>query len=161
MADWVIKDVASSVPFDNATNGFVATDTQAAIEEVKTYGEGFPRAGLALIANGTVSNNQWISYSELLPNTPVGPWAVNTKLHEISWSNTNTNVAFSLEFYKNGVTAGDLFYTMAVTSPNTGYGYISGLSYTFNAGDYIRIKYIDQGTNASDFALVLWISRIP
>jgi hypothetical protein len=155
-----VNPVAESVPFDNGSNGFTADNTQKAIEEAKTNAEGFPRAGLPLIANGTVSNNQWIAYSELLPNTPIGPWAVNVKLQEISWSNTNTNVAFSLEFYKNGTAPGNLFYTMTVTSPNSGYGYVSGLNYSFVAGDYVRIKYIDQGTNCADFGLILWISRI-
>lgn len=48
--------VAASVPFDNATNGFAATDAQAAIEEVKTGGNGvtppffFSRSGSTLAA---------------------------------------------------------------------------------------------------------------
>jgi hypothetical protein len=155
------NDVASSVPFDNSTNGFTSTDTQAAVEEARRYSEGFPRAGLTLIANGTTSNNQWVAYTDLLPNTPVGPWAVNVKLHEISWSNTTSNVSFDLEFYKNGTAIGNLFHTLQVRSTNPGYGYVNGLTYEFAAGDYLKVKYIDQGTNATDLAVILWISRIP
>jgi len=154
------SEVAESVPFDNTDTTFTSDNVQDALEEVKTYGEGFPRAGLPLMANGVVTNNQWISYNELLPNTPIGPWAVNIRLNELSWSNTNTNVSFDLLFYKNGTTAGDLFYTYQVRNSATGYGYVAGLTFDFNAGDYVRIKYVDQGTNCADFAVILWISRL-
>jgi hypothetical protein len=152
-------DVAGSIPFDNASNGFVAEDTQAAIEEAKQNAEGFPRAGLPLLANGTVSNNQFISYSELLPNTPIGPFPVKLKLNELMWSNTNLNVSFSLQFFLNG--SAIPFYTYSTVNDADGMGYASGLSYLFAAGDYIKIKYIDQGTNCADLGLVLWISRVP
>jgi len=42
-----ITPVAKSVPFDNSTNGFASTDTQAAIEEVK----GKLKAGIVLAAS--------------------------------------------------------------------------------------------------------------
>jgi len=151
--------VAEAIPFDNSSNGFTADNVQTAIEETKTYNEGFPRAGINLINNGSVSNNQFISYSELLPNTPIGPFPVKLKLNEIMWSNVNTNVSFDLQFFLNG--SATPFYTYSTVNDADGMGYASGLTYTFNVGDYIKIKYIDQGTNASDFALVLWVSRLP
>jgi hypothetical protein len=33
-----ITPVAKAIPFDNSTNGFIASDVQAAIEEVKSSG---------------------------------------------------------------------------------------------------------------------------
>jgi hypothetical protein len=75
------------------------------------------------------------------------------------WSNVNTNVSFDLQFFLNG--SATPFYTYSTVNDADGMGYASGLTYTFNVGDYIKIKYIDQGTNASDFALVLWVSRLP
>lgn len=155
-----ITPVSRQIPFDNTTNGFVASETQSAIEEAKQNAEGFPRAGIILLNNGTVTNNQFISYSELLPNTPIGPFAVKTKLNEISWSNQTTNVQFRIDFYKNGTAPANLFYTLTVTSPNSGYGYVSGLNYTFDPGDILRLIYRDDGTNASDFSTTLWVSRI-
>jgi hypothetical protein len=154
-----IKDVANSIPFDNSSNGFISDNAQSAIEEAKQNSEGFPRAGIVLIANGVVSNNQFISYSDLLPNTPVGPFPVKLKLNELMWSNTNLNVSFDLLFYLNG--SATPFYTYSTVSDADGMGYASGLSFSFAVGDYIKIKYVDQGTNASDMALVLWVSRIP
>lgn len=145
--------------FDNSTNGFTATNVQAAIEEAKANAEGFPRAGIPLVSNGVVSNNQWISYSELTPDTKI-VFPVKSKINEITWANTNLNCDFDLLFYKNGTGAGELFYTLQVRASNPGYGYVSGLAYTFAAGDYMKIKYVDQGQNASDFVLVPWVSRI-
>jgi hypothetical protein len=90
----------------------------------------------------------------------VGPWAVNIRLNELSWSNTNTNVSFDLEFYLDGTAPANKFYTLQIRNNAVGYGYVAALEYDFNAGQYIRVKYVDQGTNCSDFALVLWISRL-
>lgn len=152
--------VAKSVPFDNSSNDFVATNVQDAIEETKQYGEGFPRAGIRGAYNGVVGNNNWLGPTELLPNTPFVTFAVKTKLNEISWSNQNTNVAFRIEFRLNSKT-GTIFHILTVTSPNGGTGYENGLSYEFDAGDVIFAQYLDDGTNCSDMDLTLWISRIP
>jgi hypothetical protein len=152
--------VARTVPFDNSTNGFVSTETQSAIEEAKQNAEGFPRAGMRSTYNGTVSGNQWLGPNELLPNTPLIVFPVATKLNEITWSNQTTNVAFRIQFRRNSRT-GTIFYTLTITSPNSGFGYVSGLNFTFSPGDTIHAQYLDDGTNVSDFDLILWISRIP
>lgn len=154
------KDVAESIPFDNATNGFTADNTQAAIEEAKQYTEGFPRAAIRGTYNGVVSGNSWLGPNELLPNTPFITFAVNIQINEISWSNQNTDVAFRVQFRLNSKT-GTIFHTLTVTSPNSGTGYQSGLSYILNAGDTIYAQYLDDGTNCSDMDLILWVSRYP
>jgi hypothetical protein len=151
--------VAESTPFDNTGNDFVSDNVQDAIEEAKQNAEGFPRAGIRGVYNGTVGNNNWLGPSELLPNTPFVVFPVNTKLNEITWSNQTSNVAFRIEFRTVSKT-GTIFYTMQVTSPNPGYGYISGLNFTFSPGDVIYAQYLDDGTNCSDMDLILWISRI-
>jgi len=150
---------AENSPFDNSTNGFTADTVQEAIEEVGFNVEGFPRAGIRSTANGTVSNNQWIGPTELLPNTPTLVAPVSLKINEITWANQNTNVSFRLDFRLNSKT-GTIFYQLNVSSPNSGYGYVTGVDYTLNAGDAIYVQYIDLGTNASDFDLVVWISRV-
>ena len=67
------KDPAAAVPFDNETNGFTATDVQAAIEEAKLTG-GVARYAVPLIYNGTVGDNAWITYSNNRKNsTPIAP----------------------------------------------------------------------------------------
>lgn len=160
-----VKDTAWSVPFEtepSRANGFPAAydKVQLAIEYAKQNAEGFPRAGMRSCYNSTVGNNTWLGPNELLPNTPLLILPVKTKLNEISWSNPSTNRAFTIKFYKNGKLAGNLFYTMTVTSPNAGNGFISGLNFTFEAGDVIW-AYANTTTAPSDMDLVLWISRIP
>lgn len=155
-----ITPVADSIPFDNSSNGFTNDKVQTAIEEAKQNSEGFPRAAIRGFYNGTVGNNSWLGPSELLSNTPLCVFPVNTKLNEITWANQNTNVAFRIEF-RTGSKTGTIFYTLTVTSPNVGYGYVSGLNFTFPAGTSIWAQYKDDGTNMSDASLDLWISRIP
>lgn len=155
-----IKEVASSVPFDNSTNGFIADDTQAAIEEARLYAQGFPRAGIRATANGTVGNNDWIGPNELLPNTPMLTAPVNLQINEITWSNQNTNVEFHIEFRKGSKT-GTIIYTLTVVSTNPGSGYVSGLALNLVPGDTVWAQYKDDGQNMSDMDLILWVSRIP
>lgn len=158
-ADWYHTPVAPAIPFEDA--GFAADNVQAAIIEAKQNAEGFPRAGISLISNGTQGNGDWVTYSELTPDVVI-TFPVNTKINELTWANSKTGVNFDLEFYKNGIAAGNLFYTFSV--PDSGavnYGYVASLNYTFSAGDYMRIKYIDQGNNTSDLVVTVWISRIP
>ena len=152
--------VAGTVPFDNSTNGFVADETQAAIEEVKSLVDGFPRAGIGTAHNGTVSNNQWLGPNELLPNTPLLVAPVPLKINEITWANQNINVQFRIQFRLNSRT-GTIFYTLTVTSPNTGSGFATGVDFTLNPGDTVHAQYLDDGTNASDMSLMLWVSRTP
>lgn len=153
--------VAEGVPFDNATNGFTSDEVQSAIEEAKQNAEGFPRAGCRSTYNGTVGNNNWLGPNELLSNTPLAIFAVKTKLNEITWSNSNgSDRQFHIEF-RRGSKTGTIFYTMTVTSPNDGSGYVSGLNYEFDPGETIWAQYIDDGNNCADMDLILWISRIP
>lgn len=157
--------VAGSTPFDNSTNGFVANDVQAAIEEAKQNAEGFPRAGLPLLNNGTVGNGQWITYSELLSNPRI-LFPVNIRIKEITWVNSNTNLgAFNFEFYKNGQLAGNLVftYTAPAADRTSGYGYyVWATNLDFDAGESLYIKNVrPSGTALADLALILWISRRP
>lgn len=157
-SDWWHSPVPEAIPFEDPI--FTSDNVKDAIVEAKNTAEGFPRAGIPLINNGTQSNNDWIAYSNLTPAVKI-VFPVKTKLNEVTWANSRTSVEFALEFHKNGTTAGDIFYTYTVSSGSQNYGYVDGLSYTFDAGDWIRIKYDDQGTNTSDLVVLLWISRIP
>lgn len=155
-----MSPVAIQIPFDNATNGFTANEVQSAIEEAKQNAEGFPRAGIRATANGTVSNNQWIGPTELHPNTPLLIAPVTLKINEITWGNENNNVSFEIRF-RLGSKTGPIFYTLTVTSPNSGYGYVTGVDYILNPGNRIYAQYIDTGINAADLDLILWVSRVP
>jgi hypothetical protein len=153
--------LAEDIPFDNTLNTFTSDNVQDAIEEAKQNAEGFPRAGIILVNNGTQGNNDWITYSNLTPDVKI-VFPVNTKINEVTFGNRNDDVEFDLEVYKNGITSGDLITTWSFnTGSGVDYGYITDLDLTFNEGDWIRLKYIDQGTNTSDLVVTIWISRIP
>jgi len=153
---------AISTPFDPTGTSFPTSidNCQDAIEYAKQNAEGFPRAGIPLVNNGTQGNGDWITYSNLTPGAKI-VFPVNTRLNEITFANQRNDVEFDLEFYKNGTAGGDLVYTWSVnTGSGINYGYVDGLTLDFNAGDWIRILYVDQGTNTSDLVVTLWISRI-
>lgn len=152
--------VAEVVPFDNTVNDFTSDNVQDAIEEAKLNAEGFPRAGLRSCYNGTVGGNDWLGPNELLSNTPLAIFPVNTKLNEITWSNSIANVSFDIEF-RRGSKTGTIFYTLQVRTTNPGYGYVSSLNFTFIPGEVIFAQYKDQGQNCTDMDLILWVSRIP
>jgi hypothetical protein len=164
MTDFWKTPVAVEIPFDNATNGFTADEVQTAIEEAKQNSEGFPRAGLPLIANGTVSNGNFITYTELLANPRI-LFPVKVRLKELTWVNNNTNLgAFSFQIFKNGQAVGNLFYTYTPPAGDltAGYGYfVFPTNLDYAAGDSMYIKYVKpSGTSLADLALVVWISRI-
>ena len=154
-----ITPVAKAIPFDNSTNGFTSTDTQAAIEEAQLTAQGFPRAGMRSTYNGVVGNNDWLGPSELLSNTPLLVSPLGLQINEISWGNQTINVQFHIEF-RTGSKTGPIFYTMTVTSTNPGYGYVNGLAFNLSPGTSVWAQYKDDGQNASDLDLVLWMSRI-
>ncbi len=109
--------------------------------------------------NGTVGNNTWLGYSSLIPgdDSPV-IMPRNCQMTEFTFSNKNSGADYTLEFYKNGMTSSEKFLTIAKT--NTQYFFQNGLTYTFNAGDLIFVKYIDNGNNASDAVAVMYFKSV-
>jgi len=162
--NWDFYFTALNIDFNNLTNGFTSDNVQNAIEEVKTYGEEFPRAGLSLTYNGTLTSGNWISYTELLSNPRI-IFPVKIRIKEITWVNSNTNVgSFNFQFFKNGQLAGNLIYTYSPTAGErtAGYGYSPApLDLDFNAGDSLYIKYVKpSGTSLSDLGFIIWIARL-
>lgn len=153
---------ADQVPFDNDGTTFTADTTQDAIEEARDTAAGFPRAGLALVYNGTAGDNDLISYSNLTPQTPI-VFPVNTQLNEVTFANNRNSVECDIEIWDGGVDAGTLIKTLNVSTGGTDNQVfdITVDNLTFTAGDFIQLRYKDQGTNARDMVVVLWISRLP
>jgi hypothetical protein len=161
--NWDFYFTAKNIDFNNLTNGFLSNNVQGAIEEVKTYGEGFPRAGLSLTYNATLTDGNYITYTELLANPRI-VFPVKIRIKELTWNNSNLNLgAFTFNFYKNGQAAGNLIhtYTPLASERIAGFGYTAiPLDLDFNAGDYMYIKYLKpSGTSLSDLGLVVWLAR--
>jgi len=150
--------VSKSVPFDNSTNGFTATDAQAAIEEAKTTALGTPRFCRTCVMNGTVSGGNYITPSELTPNRETFYATFTGYIEEISFSFDNLSADFDIEIYKNGKLAGNLISTLQIRNQNNRVLF-SNQNISFVSGDYFYFKYIDQGTNAADMACDIWGRR--
>ena len=146
-------DVAQSIPFDNDTNGFISEDVQEAIEEVEALASPL-RVPINLVYNGTLSNGDFIGYSNLLPGdaTPVIV-PITGSFVEFTWSNNTASADFALEFRRN-TTVGTPFFTWSVDNTQTA-AVVLPTPEPFTIGDEIYVKYVDEGTNARDAAIVL------
>ena len=65
--------VAKAVPFDNATNGFTATDTQAAIEEIKNTALTSASPGFSYGRSGVTTAGTYLQ-CETVPSNVSGRW---------------------------------------------------------------------------------------
>ncbi|NJO48140.1 MAG: hypothetical protein HC840_00330 [Leptolyngbyaceae cyanobacterium RM2_2_4] len=156
---------ASDVPFSNSGNGFTAINAQEAIEEAKTTSILKPRFSIVTVFNGTIGNNNWLGYSELVPGDQV-PIRIplNSKLKEITVAYKNTNlleiptgsnlIDGRLQVFKNGLTdPTNIVHTETFTNQANG-KVITGLNISFATGDYLVSRWKDDGDNPSDMAIV-------
>lgn len=141
--------------FDNSSNGFAATNVQAAIEEAKTTAVSKVRFTIVTAFNGTVGANQWLGYDQLLPGDTVPiVLPVACRLKEISVSFAGANVDGRIDLYKNGILAGNIINnTLTFTNANVKKVF-TGLSHDFASGDELRGRWIDTGDNPNDMAVV-------
>lgn len=118
-----------------------------------------PRFAIPLLMNSGLSGGDWITYSELLPDSRI---LVPQKsiLRDIVWCNRNTSVEFDMKFYKNGRT-GTPYIIREVRSGALSYGAFYDQEDSFVRGDLLDIKYIDRGSNASDLSVILYFQTVP
>lgn len=146
--------VAITVPFDNATNGFAASEVQTAIEEAKATAEGKARFSIQLVNNGTLANNQRFGYDSLLPNAPIVV-PRNCILRELTFSNAAANSDARFDIYRrsipattNATTGATLLQQWTITNQIS--GILSGMNHSFNAGEELLIIFVDTGDNPTD-----------
>lgn len=162
--DVLFKDlIASNVWFDNTVLSWPLSEdnVQEAIEYAKSSAEGFGRVPLLMLHNGTLSDGEEVGRNELMADKKY-IFPVNFKLTHLTWNNDRSSADFDLEFYRyynNGTPyPSQPFWTYEVR--NKQYDYVDSLNFDFAAGDYMKIVYRDQGTNARDFEGELWGTRI-
>ena len=128
-----IAQVASSTPFDNETNGFVAEETQAAIEEVKNDA-GSARMAVNFGYDGNANNNTWLqTFKGVSSNNSPFVVAEEGTLTSLSVSfRVNSTVTFSV-YVNGGVTD-----TITVTADNR--GILAGLSTALVVSDEVAIR---------------------
>lgn len=111
-----------------------------------------------LVHNGTLSNGQLVGYSNLV-NQPIVV-GFRSRLQRITFINANAGADATFRFYKDTISAPNLFHTYSVVNaaPNT--SNVTG-SPTFEIGDLLQITYQDDGTNTSDLVMGLFLEADP
>jgi len=148
-------DSSNKISFDNTSNGFTSTNAQSAIEESKNTAVGKARFTIVTTFNSTVGNNNWLGYNELLPGniTPIRI-PVSCVLKEITFSWSGAAVDGRYDLYKNGTAGGNIAYqTPNIVNQANGIN-ITGLNLSFVAGNFFIGRWIDNGDNPSDMAVV-------
>lgn len=126
--------VASNEPFDNSTNGFTATNTQAAIEEAKNTAEGKTRINL-ICGYGGQAKGQYLEFFKGL-GSDSNPFIIPTTmtLKEISVSlKYGSTATGTFEIRKNGA----VVKTITITA--TRY-FESGITISFSAIDRLSVN---------------------
>lgn len=144
--------VAKAIPFDKTGTSFTSDDAEAAIIEAKNIATSLPRFTVVTTFNGTVSNGDWLGYSNLIPGDVV-PILIPVKctLKEVTFFNNNTTTG-RLDLYYNGTSTGDIFNNLQLTSSPSGFK--TTFTQLFNPGDTLRGRWVDQGTNPNDAVIV-------
>lgn len=167
MAGSFTTPVAESTPFEPERNpdstgqqsNIVSENVQEAIEEAYWAAPGsIARFTIPLLHKGTVGNGTFLGYSESITgdDTPI-ILPRKCQITEFTFSNNRTSADYTLELRKNSTTA-PVFFT--VSKVNTKLFSEQGLSEEFLPGDQIFVKYLDNGTNARNVAMILFFKNI-
>lgn len=131
--------VAISVPFDNSTNGFTASESQSAIEEAKTSGANASRGTTTC---GLDTNASATRYLEFVTNNPSNnnPLIIpeNSQLIAISIS-ASANSTGTVTVFKNTVSVTTISLTAARKATS------AGLTIAFSALDELSLA-VTSGT---------------
>ena len=163
MADrFYISPTADSVPFDNDTNGFIADDVQAAIEEARDGNTTLGRSFVIPFSNNGNTANKWISHIPTSEASDTLPYhsAWDLEIFGVGFSNKNTNIDCDVQIYINGTAPGDLMYTLQVR--NFRYYHETTLSSLFSVsiGDSISIFIKKVGASTPSSVEIDLFSRI-
>lgn len=145
---------AVRIQFDNATNGFTATNAQKAIEEAKLTAPGTnARYGLNFGYNGTANVGRWLDYFAGVASND-GPFipANAVILHGFSFV-CKTSTTVTIGIYKNNV----LWQTLALVSGT--YVFYGDYNSAANAGDRIAMK-TESGTCSQPVATLFMETQI-
>lgn len=149
--------LAQQTPFDNTANGFVSTNVQDAIVEAKNTANA-QRFTIQLLNNGSMNNNQRFGYDALLPNTPV-IIPKNCVLRELTFANQDSVADARFDIYRRATPSSSatpggtatLLQQWSITNSLT--AILSGLSYSFTAGQELLIIFVDTGDNPADASM--------
>jgi len=143
--------VAIALPFDGseAVPPFTAENARDGIIEARDTASGKARAHRMFQHNGNLNNNFWHGYSNLIASdtTPmIIPW--DCELKEFTFAANRNSMDGRMDFYLNGLAAGDIIYSIQFN--NVPFTLIDTPNLSFSAGDLLRLRWVDQGQNPRD-----------
>lgn len=118
MSNITKSSVAISIPFDNSTNGFTATEVQSAIEEVKSSAS----PGFSFGRSGVANAGTWLQ-NETVPSNITGRYVyVNSPVVKRVFVGNETSGTFSIEIYQHdgNLVNSTLLGSVTVTAANGG-----------------------------------------
>lgn len=168
---WIILGEALDQKFRSTTttpvraNGFTSQNTQEAIEEAKNLAIAASRFAITTFFNGTIGNNNWLGFSEVIPGNQVPiRLPIKCRLKEIQFSYAQSSllgiplgseqVDGRFDLYKNGLTSPDDVVFQGSFVNQAGGKYFTNVNVDFVAGDFMVGRWVDQGDNPSDMAIV-------
>jgi hypothetical protein len=137
-----ITDTAESLPFNNATNGFAASTTQAAIEEAKATANGLIRRTAFICGYpGNVENEIYLQFFRDTPSGPYNganvsplilPETMNLRSISVGRSNTTGNPKINIQ--NNGTVVASIQFTAGSRT-----AVVTGLSVLFSQGSSVTV----------------------
>jgi hypothetical protein len=141
------SQVAESVPFDNATNGFASTDTQAAIEEVKNSIATSASPGFSYGRTGVCNGGTYMQ-CETVPSNISGRWVylADAEITYVYATNETTTTWSLTVSYHDGNGVGEtVLGTVTVTAAK---GAAIPVSWLVPINKQIAIKVADATANS-------------
>lgn len=158
----IINDAAGffsgeGVPDFSAPPGSLYADVSTSRLHIKTLNNGwkiYDPGRIQYLMNSTIYNGQFVMMDTLVSGSHYKA-SEATEIIGFSWRNTYTGRSFDLEFYySESVNPGGTFlYKHEVRNAQD--GSVKNLGLLIPENNYLYIKYVDQGLNASDLSLTL------
>ncbi len=129
--------VATSTPFDNSGNGFVADNVQDAIEEAATGTVSSRTIEYSFFNSGANIKNKWldIEASNIPVNDTPAVVPFDAQLLGLTYSNSKDSSTIDIEIYKNGTAPGDKVFTWDINTARYAWKSTGLSGVTFSQGD--------------------------
>lgn len=122
--------VAKTVPFDNATNGFVSTDVQAAIEELANTVDVSASPGFTWGSSGNIVSGSWLLNDTVPSNKSGRSIFLQTATLEYVFVRCELSTTVDVEVYQHDGTTYTLLTTVSLVATRAGDFPIASISLT-------------------------------
>ncbi len=139
--------VAISVPFDNSTNSFIATETQSAIEEVSNLVQTSASPGFGFGRSGNISRGAYLQ-NESVPSNIVGRYVyiTNAIVKKVFFGNELSGT-YKIEVLAHDANEVNLTLLGSVTI-TANFGGAFSVNWAVATGKYLCVRVASDSTNA-------------